>query len=65
MPAFTVAKLKPLFPLVEEVCEELKEHINKNRHTGTSAERRDTQVLLLRDQTQAVLLREQIQRYCF
>lgn len=34
MPAFTVAKLKPLFPLVEEVCEELKEHINKNRHTG-------------------------------
>jgi cytochrome P450 len=51
MPAFTVAKLKPLFPLIEEVCHELKEYIDKNRHTGTVAETRDTQVLVLRDQT--------------
>jgi len=34
MPAFTVAKLKPLFPLVEEICQELKELINKNSKIG-------------------------------
>jgi hypothetical protein len=51
MPAFTVAKLKPLFPLIEQVCQDLKEHIDKNINTGTAAERSDTQVLLLRDQT--------------
>ena len=54
MPAFTVAKIKPLFPLVEQVCEDLKEHIGKNKNTGTAAERSDTQV---------VLLRKQIRRY--
>jgi len=42
MPAFTVAKLKPLFPLIEQVCQELKEYIDKNRNTGTAAERSDT-----------------------
>ena len=46
MPAFTVAKLKPLFPLIEQVCQELKEHIDKNRNTGTATERSDTQVVL-------------------
>jgi len=45
MPAFTVAKLKPLFPLIEQVCQELKEHIDKNRNTGTATERSDTQVV--------------------
>jgi hypothetical protein len=43
MPAFTVAKLKPLFPLVEQVCHDLKEHIDKNRNTGTAAGRSDTE----------------------
>jgi hypothetical protein len=51
MPAFTVAKLKPLFPLIEQVCQELKEHIDKNGSTGTAAERSDTQVVLWRDWT--------------
>ena len=51
MPAFTVAKLKPIFPLVEEVCQDLKEHINKNRNTGTAAERSDAKLVLLREDT--------------
>jgi hypothetical protein len=46
MPAFTVAKLKPVFPLIEHVCQELKEYIGRN--TGTAAERSDTQVVLLK-----------------
>jgi hypothetical protein len=50
MPAFTVAKLKPLFPLVEQVCQELKELIDKNRNKGTVAERSDIQVVLLKEQ---------------
>ncbi|XP_023707098.2 cytochrome P450 9e2 [Cryptotermes secundus] len=33
-PAFTAAKLKPLFPLVLEVCQELTDYIEKNAHTG-------------------------------
>ena len=48
MPAFTVVKLKPLFPLIEQVCQELKEYIGRNK--GTAAERSYTQVVLLREQ---------------
>jgi len=54
MPAFTVAKLKPVFPLIEQACQDLKEYVGRN--TGTAAERSDTQV---------VYLREQLHRYYF
>jgi hypothetical protein len=42
MPAFTVAKLKPLFPLLEEVCQQLKEFLGRHSKTGTADERSDT-----------------------
>jgi hypothetical protein len=38
-PTFTAAKLKPLFPLVQEVCQEWTEYIDKKRHTGMATDR--------------------------
>jgi cytochrome P450 len=40
-PAFTAAKLKSLFPLAQEVCQELTEYIEKNRSTGEVTERKN------------------------
>jgi hypothetical protein len=67
MPAFTVAKLKPLFALVDEVCQELKKHIDNNKHTGTAVKRTDISVHLLfyRIGTQVSFLEEKAYGYCF